>query len=276
MDRFFELLDEFMPNAENLYVALVPVLDSSKPNFRAAGWRAVEAAHRFQVLLEKLPNLGEEWKGHPVARASKLALDQIELSVVDWNWSHTPAARAMTLLASEILHHSRVALDYCAYNMVWLDGGEPKKGTSFPLVTDESKWSRERRRALPGISVEHAEWVRGLQPFRGVEWSSNLAQLSNRDKHWMAADVLASYRCRVDKSRAYADPLGDDAYVGYEISEPKLELSIAPAMGSSAGAALPLKETLVGIINGVVDVVNLCLSEVGVEKISVQFVPRLF
>lgn len=261
-------------NPPDAYLAMVPVLDTTRPNFRSAGWRAVEAANRMQALLERIPDLSKEWKGHPVVRAPKSAPDELQVSVQDWSWSQMPTARALTLLASEIVHHARVALDYTAYHVVWLDSGKPRHGTKFPLINDVNRWGKEKRGALPGITAEHALWIKDVQPFAGVEWSHNLLQLSNRDKHRMAVEVIPIYRCSVDRTRLYADPLGDAGFWGYQINDVHLELAIAPAMTpvQNAETRLPLESTLGAILQGVADLVSRFLVEAGDGPISVSFV----
>ncbi|MCA1707668.1 MAG: hypothetical protein LC808_32110 [Actinobacteria bacterium] len=256
----------------HVYVALVPVLDTTRPDFRAAAWRVVESGERFRQLQERMPELSEEWKGYPAVRAPKSAPTELQLSLKHWKWSQMTSARALTFLASEVLHHARIALDYCAYHVVWLDGGKPRDDTKFPLVEDSSRWGKEKRNGLPGITPEHAKWIREIQPFAGVEWTRKLAELSNRDKHRMAVEVNPVYRCRVDRSKLYSDPLDDPDFWGFAVDEAHLELTIAPAMSQNPGEAvgLPLEPTLVEIVRGVTDLVNRFLIEAGYNPISLH------
>lgn len=255
------------------HLAIVPVLDTSAPNFRTVGWRVVEAVTRYQELLAALPRLEEEWQGYPIARAPRDSPQSIELGVKDWRWSHFPAARYITMRASEVLHHARIALDYCAYHVVWRDSGTAREGTKFPLVNEAGKWGNQKRSSLPRITPEHAAWIREIQPFNGVEWSSRLLDLSNRDKHRMAVDILPTYRCRLDTRRQFADPEGDPDYVGYQVDEARLELNIAPGMDASGGsnAGYPLEVTMVGILRGVAELVNRFLVEAQYKPIELAF-----
>ncbi|WP_139227723.1 hypothetical protein [Nocardioides alpinus] len=254
---------------QQAHLALVPVLDTSRPNFRAVGWRVVTAAERLQELQRRIPDLADEWTGHPVVRARKETPDQFELSLEDWSRSQSASARTLTYLASEVLHHARTALDYCAYHLVWLDSGAARSGTKFPLVNEASKWGKEKRRSIPGVTAEHAEWIGEIQPFTGTDWSGWLLELSNRDKHHTAAEVVPTYRCRVNPAERFADPLGDAAYFGFQVEDSRLELNIAPAMTDPArGAGLPLEATLAGILHGVVDLSNRFLTEIGYTPIE--------
>lgn len=230
----------------------------------------------MQELQERMPEVAHEWRGHPVVRAPKSAPEEMQLTLENWDWSQMPSARALTMLASELLHHARIALDYCAFHVVWLDRGAPRDGTKFPLVSEQDRWAKERRNALPGITAEHVEWVRQVQPFAGVGWSTDLLKLSNRDKHRMAVEVVPTYRCHVDPAKRFADPLGDPEFWGYAVDSPRLELNIAPAMSAGMGPAapdtrLPMDETLGAILAGVTEVVNRFLVEAGYTPIALTF-----
>lgn len=268
-----EGVTETANSPRNLYVAIVPVLDDSQPNFRPAAWRAVEAGMRLREIQQLMPDLAKEWKGYPVARAPKISPHEIQLSLAEWSWSQMPTARMLTHLASEVLHHARIALDYCAYHVVWLDSGKKRDHTKFPLVVRPDKWSSERRNSLPGITPEHTARIREVQPFLDVEWSANLVSLSNRDKHRMAVDVIPTYRCRVNQERIYSDPLGDPTFLGFAVDEARLELNIAPSMdqNSRPNKSLPLDVTLAGIVQGVINLVNSFLGEAGYSAISLNF-----
>jgi hypothetical protein len=169
-----------------------------------------------------------------------------------------------------VLHHARIALDYCAYHVVWLDSGEPRDDTKFPLVRDQGRWGKEKRKSIPGVTSEHSDWIRGAQPFLGVDWSNNLLELSNRDKHRMAVEVVPTYRCRVDRGKRFSDPLADPEFWGFAVEDARLELRIAPAMsrGAAAEMSFPLEETLMGILQGVTGMVNRFLVEAGVGEIE--------
>lgn len=255
------------------YLRLVPVWNTTEPNFRSAGWRVVQAGNRLREIQDRMPEVSKEWRGYPVVRAPKHDPSQLELSLGDWNWHGTDAARALTLLSSEVLHHARIALDYCAYHVVWLDSGNPSDGTKFPLVRNRNRWGKERRNAIPGVSDEHLSWIHEVQPFEGVAWSRKLMELSNRDKHRMAVEVVPVYGCRVPHEKIYADPLDDKNYIGFEVADAKLLLTIAPAMkvGSPTGPGLPLEETLAEILVGVTELVNKFLAEAGYSETFLSF-----
>ncbi|WP_396277769.1 hypothetical protein [Glutamicibacter creatinolyticus] len=140
-------------------------------------------------------------------------------------------------------------------------------------MTDVDRWSKERRNSLPGITHDHMQWIREIQPFQNVEWSTNLVTLSNRDKHRLAVDVIPTYQFLIDRGKLFADPLEDPEFFGFAVEEVRLLLNIAPTLKekSSPDRGLPLEATLLGIVRGVVDIVNRFLVEAGYSAISVEF-----
>lgn len=109
------------------------------------------------------------------------------------------------LLTSETLQHIRAALDYLAFNLVWLDAGPPdrRRGRSihFPVVRDESRWKTEAKGRLPGVTREHLAIMREYQPFAGCEWTAMLAELAMIDRHRFVLDVIREYSGTFSSSR---------------------------------------------------------------------------
>lgn len=259
-------------HSDNVYFAFVPVLRDA-PDFRPSGWRAVESAERLNSILIGIPKVAQEWQGYPVVRAPRSDPSALRISTSDdWTWNTLPTARAITLQASELLHHARVALEYLAYNAVWLDTGSRSKATKFPLLRDASKWNQERRKSIGGVSAEHEKWIEEVQPYNGVEWSNALLALSNRDKHRVAADLIPTYEFKVDLQKVFADPLGQSDFIGYQVLDSRLRLGIAPALeaGSPDRRGYPLEETLLQIVRGVVDITNRFLIQAKIKPITLS------
>lgn len=252
-------------------VELHPVPDVAKPNLTAAGWRIVHSAQRFQELKETMHRLASEWVGYPAVRAPRSNPSEIEFELVEWSWYHLPTARQLTMLASEVLHHARISLDYCAYHAVWKDSGKIPRNTKFPLVVSSDKWGKERRNSISGMNAEHTDWIKMVQPFNNVSWSSRLVRLSNRDKHEVAVHVLPTYRFQLDTGRTFADPLGRPDYLGYFVENPYLDLYMSPLKPREdpSDERYPLEETLLEIVLGVSDLVNRFLVEDGFSPIVI-------
>src|SRR5262249_41682639 len=46
----------------------------------------------------------------------------------------------LSILVGETIYNLRSALDYLAYELVYLDGGKPKSDTNFPIIDTEKQW----------------------------------------------------------------------------------------------------------------------------------------
>ncbi|MCH7517734.1 MAG: hypothetical protein IH964_01735 [Candidatus Dadabacteria bacterium] len=86
-------------------------------------------------------------------------------------------------MIGEVLYHLRSALDFAVFVGAFLDTGEEKSDTQFPIVMVESKWDTQAKRRIKHLSPERQEVIRLLQPFSGQKWTGRLQQLSNPDKH---------------------------------------------------------------------------------------------
>ena len=86
------------------------------------------------------------------------------------------------ILAGETIYNLRAALDYLVYELAFLDSEQMQEKTQFPIEDSPKQWRKHGRR-LQGLSNEHTEAVKGLQPFSGCEWTAVLRDISNPDKH---------------------------------------------------------------------------------------------
>lgn len=235
------------------------------PDFSMVAWRMMEASARMVEFRELLPQVQADWTGYMEVRAPLGSPMKIEMRLREWQWNHMPSARRLTFIASEIVHHVRVSLDYIAYNAVWLAKGEPRSHTKFPIVTQSEKWNQERRKGIPGVKEHHREWVEEVQPFKGVEWTKNLLDLSNQDKHRTAVELIPLYSARFDPSKIFADPAGDPTYRGFQAEHPRVEMRIVPAMEPERGGppGADVGQILGGLIEGGVGLVNKFITEAG-------------
>lgn len=123
---------------------------------------------------------------------------------------------------------------------------------------------------MRGVSDEHLRWVEEVQPFRVVEWSSNLKRLSNQDKHRVAVDIWPTYTVEFPMSSRTVDPLGNPEFVGFKVSKRQIGLLIgngfAPGDGQEDREALPL---LWDIVKGVAGVANKFLVAEGQAVIEI-------
>lgn len=110
----------------------------------------------------------------------------------EYRFNHWPEIPAMLpVIAGDIVHNLRAALDYLVYELSLLDSkGQVKDGTQFPIEDVKSNpknparcFDGRRTSYLKGLSDAHAAAIELLQPYNGVEWTETLRDISNLDKH---------------------------------------------------------------------------------------------
>ena len=89
----------------------------------------------------------------------------------------------------EILYNLRSALDHLIWQLVLANGQEPSRQNAYPIVNDESEWSRNKYR-LKGVTPRVEIIVERLQPYTGginlpfdVSAFWTLHTICNIDKH---------------------------------------------------------------------------------------------
>ncbi len=177
-----------------------------RPTLRGAKVRLTRAAARH-MELQALEHAG---KTDP--QSIRLTADRAEWEAgeplrptIDWSRARRIDLTHAKLLTSEIVQHLRAALDYLAYNLVWLDAGPPDRGREraihFPVVRSETRWKSEANGRLPGVTREHLATIREYQPFAGCGWTATLADLAMIDRHRFVLDVFREYSGTFANSR---------------------------------------------------------------------------
>jgi hypothetical protein len=169
-----------------------------RPSLRGAKVRLMRAVARHMELQA----LEHEGKTDP--QPIRLTADRAEWEAgeplrptIDWSQARRIDVTHAKLLTSEIVQHLRAALDYLAYNLVWLDAGRPDRGGErsihFPVVRNETRWKSEAHGRLPGVTREHLAIIREYQPFMGCRWTATLADLAMIDRHRFVLDIFREY-----------------------------------------------------------------------------------
>lgn len=169
-----------------------------RPNLRGAKVRLMRAVARHMELQA----LEHEGKTDPqpirliADRADWVAGEPLR-PTIEWSQARPIDVTHAKLLTSEIVQHLRAALDYLAYNLVWLDSGPLDRATErsihFPVVRNETRWKGEANGRLPGVTCEHLAVIREYQPFAGCKWTATLADLAMIDRHRFVLDVFREY-----------------------------------------------------------------------------------
>jgi len=119
-----------------------------------------------------------------------------------WEWVervqiHEPPPIRFGVILGDVVHNLRSALDHLVWQTTLLDGGTPDRGTQFPIVTKSAEaFERTADRQIPGLSAEHRELIRQVQPFlAGSDADPHplavLALLSNTDKHQIVNPTIS-------------------------------------------------------------------------------------
>ena len=115
--------------------------------------------------------------------------DQEEV-VIRFNPKAAPPIE-IALMAGDILHNARSALNHAVYGLAVAHcptlSNRERSNLQFPIVGDLSDFKNERRRGrLLGVPARHRTVIRRLQPYHGGHPNSALkllTDLNNTDKH---------------------------------------------------------------------------------------------
>lgn len=165
-------------------------MDLGTPGLRSAKDRTTWAAIR-KAELERLENQLKAIKGPVVITADRGAWERQEplAPTVEFAGLSKVNTGSAPIFAGEILYHLRTALEYLAYNLVWLEAGSPQPRTAFPILDHEKDWPKTCRSQLKGVRTSRLELLREYQPFAGCLWTQQLRNLSNADKHRVIVGV---------------------------------------------------------------------------------------
>lgn len=101
-----------------------------------------------------------------------------------------PVPIELPVVVSDAIHNMRAALDYIIYELAILDSGKVNNGTQFLIEDIKSDPANPKRgfdgrykQYLAGLNQSHIDAIEGMQPYRGIEWTKTLRDISNPDKH---------------------------------------------------------------------------------------------
>ena len=140
---------------------------------------------RLQLATERFQQLEAEISAYLAKASNSTTFDLVpETMMVSFSTRPIePPPPRLAALIGEVLYHLRSALDFAVFVSAFLDTGEEKSDTQFPIVTVESEWDTQAKRRIKYLSPERQHVICLLQPFSGQKWTERLQQLSNPDKH---------------------------------------------------------------------------------------------
>lgn len=119
----------------------------------------------------------------------------------------TPLPDEFAMIVSDCIHNLRAALDYLVYELSRKDSGEHEPlQTQFPITTEEEFINHRKRRLknkgpLRYLSNAHVDAIEAYQPYKGVQWTKTLRDISNPDKHRKFTRIRSGRRTDIADGR---------------------------------------------------------------------------
>jgi hypothetical protein len=262
-----EPLEDLVRDGKSLEFQIVST--EPNPTYTWAAVRAVAAGARVNSFVDLTREVSRNWASHVLLKVDRAG--QPRLDFPGLRAEQIAVENRASILASEVLHHARAALDLSVHLASWRDTGTPNQHSQFPLAETQRQWSDALRgRWLEGLSATHRDWIRAVQPFEGVEWSGQLRRLSNQDKHRVTVQVAVAYSVTVEDWTVAPDPPGSDDLGTLEPSRRELSFLIRNALepSSALDPYLPATNVLLGVMHGTVALVNQFLVDEGNNEIT--------
>ena len=140
---------------------------------------------RIEAKHAEFRERGDEWVNSPDGKAlSQRYIEQRATGLP--NKREQIAADVppiLSIIAGEAIYNLRSALDYLAYELVFLSKGAYFEKSQFPIDDDPAKIPRFSAETLARLRPCDRTAIETLQPYNGCEWTSKLRDLSNPDKH---------------------------------------------------------------------------------------------
>ena len=125
------------------------------------------------------------------------------------------------LIAGDVIHNIRSALDHLAWQLVLGNGAIPGKQTAFPIYDDATKYKSSRKGRVKGMAQSAIDAIDAAQPYKGGNdalWV--LHRLDIADKHHALLTTITSLvNVSFHVSRSFLDPgfsVGDFSIPGMQ------------------------------------------------------------
>ena len=266
----FELAPEVegsSPPESDFWLRLVPGGGAETPTLWWSAARFMQGARRFEELQAFIGEAAASWTGHPRVGLREGNPDVEIKPLTDEFFNTLPEASS---LASEVVLHFRAALDSAVYQLAWQNTRIRPSGTMFPFCRNSDAWSKRVRADLKGLASAEISAIKAIQPFMGTKWASNLAELSNRDKHDHTLEIAAIYTGHVDPARRANDPT-DPGFTQFQVTESKLAFVFVPVDRNLDGNNQRIvTDELIEIMTGITEFLNPLLDAGRVSRIRLH------
>src|SRR5713101_158737 len=156
-------------------------LDGCRAKIHRARFHIGELGEMVRAFVEHSP--------YNVHLAVDEAANEVVFTAVA-NPLFSPTSITLTLIAGEVAHQLRSALDHLVWQLVIANTGQPPQGTrsQFPIFKTEAGYDQRAADMIEGVSANAATRIRAAQPFhagahaeRVLTWVVH--ELNNTDKH---------------------------------------------------------------------------------------------
>lgn len=98
------------------------------------------------------------------------------------------------IIAGDVIHNLRSALDHLAYQLVYVNGATHTKQTSFPIWDDATEYKAQRARKVKGMEQSAIDAIDATEPYQGGKGAGLwvLHYLDIADKHHALLTTLIS------------------------------------------------------------------------------------
>jgi hypothetical protein len=160
-------------------------LDGCRVKIDRARFHIDEMKESIRVFIDRSPfKVQAEIHGEPPSEEA--------VFVAEANPEFEGVPLGITLIAGEVVHQLRSALDHLVWQLVVVNTGQAPQGTKsgFPIFRDAAGYAQRAQAMIVGVSAQASARIEAAQPFHAgadaekvVTWA--LHELSNTDKHRM-------------------------------------------------------------------------------------------
>jgi|ERR1043165_827506 hypothetical protein len=119
-----------------------------------------------------------------------------------------PPPLEIGLIAGDVIHNLRSALDHLAYQLVIVNGGIPSRWTSFPIFDSAAKYKTMDTRKVSGMSQAAINAIDAAKPYQGGNeplWIVHDLDIADKH-HALLATLVSVTRCTLQLPVSPLDP----------------------------------------------------------------------
>lgn len=140
----------------------------------------------------------------------------------------------LAILAGESAYNLRASLDYLVgqlsrlHTPVWRKAATRRN--QFPIEHSPRVFAGRRKTWLAGVSDRHVRRIEAYQPYKGCQWTMQLAALSNTDKHNDIVTLNQAIQFTIKPGAPPLFPEGEFLIAANGLQVEILELPLVPTL----------------------------------------------